>query len=723
MRRSQEAKNGGVCTSPKPSRSLSVSSDSGEEPEALEEARRGSIPEASHIRRRSSKFARLASKSCPSRSQLPIGRPGSGLGTSYGYVASRSRRGALANKQRSAGAVSFCEPRDITSQRGSSSSHGSITSITSGLKPKGVSFVDELTEKGGTQTSLFSFEDSSVVASNEVSKDVRFKNTAAAGDALQAADLQGTESGDQAFQARAMLAASRSIAAMKADRMAWHETQTSAMDDVEGEVKGFHRQLDEVKDTFRRRCLGILNSLVGSKWTIDTGDSLAKRMLRPSKWSPKGQQQPEITEAQRESSTPHTRPWFGPSAVDVFGDSLVTEERNPYRIVGVFARRYWDTKQRLPFLDDLPCCTLLHCVQHVEPLIGRPQVLQLPFEPPRPIKAFPSSGLVTSPTPSSPPGEAEPSAVLAGSASAASVLPYETSAHPNGLQHPVELPRILSPPKGSSMTAEQIAKGREQAYWATRCPLPCSQYECVALPPVNITRGSVPASYPKSPTENNNMRIPSPVAKYLEKNCVRVERPKWDRGRQREPRKDHQSRFSARDEDTESSSDEAEKRSPGVARGSACELLPLLPSDVASRLPQLFKKEVGNRFMPVLFPETDVRITEYWKLENVKDKAKATWVYQGIHTGPKPYTWEEVPPEGKPLTRENIAQQRRESARRRRLSHEAELLLRGVGHTTDWDEPYDEDPSALPTNTDSHRIVIYDRARFLRSSSTFVTSR
>lgn len=49
------------------------------------------------------------------------------------------------------------------------------------------------------------------------------------------------------------------------------------------------------------------------------------------------------------------------------------------------------------------------------------------------------------------------------------------------------------------------------------------------------------------------------------------------------------------------------------------------------------------------------------------------------------YPWEEVPLEGRPLSRKEIAQQRKDAKSRRHISRDAERLLRGVAQSTTWD--------------------------------------
>ncbi|CDI74871.1 hypothetical protein, conserved [Eimeria praecox] len=402
-----------------------------------------------------------------------------------------------------------------------------------------------------------------------------------------------------ACRAQAVANANRNMAAMAAEKRAIDETQTPALDAMECEVNGLHRQLYEVKESLRKRCLNILNSLVGRKWTIDTSDTLAKRMLRPSKWTAKSQVQMEAEAGQKESQD-----WFGPSANDVFGDCLVIAERNPYRIVGVFARRYQDTRQRLPYQDDIVCSTIFPCIQHLEPQARRQLVLKAPIEIPRPIKAFPDSGAT--------------------------------------------LPANQDRPAGG-----------------------------------NYIQSSALESYPKATVENNNMRIPTRLAEYLERNCVTVERPSWDRRCRQKNEQHHsgyrRSRSSAQADDTESVWEDDEDNEQRAFGLNLCDVPSILPESIASGLPQFVRREIGNRWLPTLFAEADVRISEYWKLENMKNREKAAWVYQGIQTEPKPYPWEEVPLEGKPLSRKEIMQQRKAARSRRHLSLEAERLLRGIG--------------------------------------------
>lgn len=364
-------------------------------------------------------------------------------------------------------------------------------------------------------------------------------------------------------------------------------------------------------------------------------DTLAKRMLRPAKWPANSQAQ---TEAQEASVDP--RGWYGPSAVDVFGDSLVVKERNPYRIVGVFARRYWEAR-RPPFhLDELVCSTIFPCLQHAEPPAGRPQILQIPIEPPRPIKAFQDSRSPRSSRAASPPGDTGRS-LLEGAASGEPTSRRDTSQHPEESQSS----RMASPRRASWASTEQAVKDREDACCAMHLRRPFSRYFCVVLPGANIPRSSAPVSYPRASVENNNMRIPSLLSEYLQKNCVAVERPAWDRSHPRKPRKvgsleSRRLQSSIQSDDTESSCEEEVKpERNGAFESKKWEMPGGLRNSVASGVPQFLRRKVGNRWLPSFCTEADVCISEYWKLENMKDRDKAAWVYQGLQTEPTPVSW------------------------------------------------------------------------------------
>lgn len=80
-----------------------------------------------------------------------------------------------------------------------------------------------------------------------------------------------------ALSTQALDSANRNIAVMKEERLAVQEKQSEIFDAVDLEVRGLHMQLHELKQSFRKRCMGILNSLVGSKWTINTSGEPAKK--------------------------------------------------------------------------------------------------------------------------------------------------------------------------------------------------------------------------------------------------------------------------------------------------------------------------------------------------------------------------------------------------------------------------------------------------------------
>ncbi|CDJ30203.1 uncharacterized protein EMH_0027130 [Eimeria mitis] len=412
---------GGVGGSPASSRSLSVSSDSDavEEPAVLEEARKGSSAACAAIGSTGrSRISWVLSKSSQSSSSADSD-----------HDSPRPRSVTLSS----------------TSQglRSTDRANGSRRTSSS-RRPIRVSFMDECalsTSTGGIE----SHGTAEVALSKQCREGSKRPNASQF-------DLKT----NIACRAQAVANANRNVAAMAAEKQAIDETQNPALDAMEHEVNGLHRQLNDVKESLHRRCLNILNSLVGKKWTIDTSDTLVKRMLRPSKWTEKSQVQLEAEEGQRESQD-----WFGPSANDVFGDCL-------------------------------------------------------------------SDG-------------------------------------------------------------------------------------------------------------------------------------------------------------TESTWEEDEDYEQKALGFSSCEIPSIIPNSIASGLPQFLRREIGNRWLPTLFAEADVRISEYWKLENMRNREKAAWVYQGIQTEPKPYPWEEVPLEGKPLSPQEIAQQRKEARSRRHLSLEAERLLRGIGQGSGFD--------------------------------------
>ncbi|CDI77145.1 hypothetical protein, conserved [Eimeria acervulina] len=401
-------------------------------------------------------------------------------------------------------------------------------------------------------------------------------------------------------------------------------------------------------------------------------------MLRPSKWTAKSQVQLEAEEGQRESQD-----WFGPSAYDVFGDCLVIAERNPYRIVGVYARRYRDTRLRLPYLDDVLCSPIFPCIQHNEPQTGRPLALNVPPEPPKPIKAFPDSGATWPDTQESPGGGRCGRPLEATTKPGVASSTGDISTHFR-VSH-LRISSLPAPSRAACSTAPVSVRDHTDACYTTRCLRPCSQYICVA-PPGNYMPSSTLESYPKATVENNNMRIPTRLADYLERNCVTIERPSWDRRCRQKHELHHtdsrRSRSSAPSDDTESTWEEEEDDELRAFGFNSCEIPSALADSIASGLPQFLRREIGNRWLPTLFAEADVRISEYWKLENMRNREKAAWVYQGIQTEPKPYPWEEVPLEGKRPSPKEIAQQRKDARSRRHLSIEAERLLRGVGQGT-----------------------------------------
>lgn len=219
------------------SRSLSVSSDSDalDEPTVLEEARRGSAAARSlRTFRRGYWAGRRRSVGLYSGS------------SESNHAAPRCRRNTSGAGSREQGS------REPVKESGSLE-YPSATSPSS--RATRVSFVDELRSSTSSVAPLTSYHTLE-----------RNAGELAVGDA-EAVAASHTARG---CRARAVANANRNIAAMAAERRAIHEMQSPVLDAMEVEVRGLHRQLDEVKDCFHKRCMSILNSLVGSKWTIDT---------------------------------------------------------------------------------------------------------------------------------------------------------------------------------------------------------------------------------------------------------------------------------------------------------------------------------------------------------------------------------------------------------------------------------------------------------------------
>lgn len=84
---------------------------------------------------------------------------------------------------------------------------------------------------------------------------------------LKAASARGTQ---------ALNSANRNIALMKKEWLAVRKKQNETFDAVDMEIRKLHLELYELKQSFRKRCMGILNSLAGSTWTIDNGGKPAK---------------------------------------------------------------------------------------------------------------------------------------------------------------------------------------------------------------------------------------------------------------------------------------------------------------------------------------------------------------------------------------------------------------------------------------------------------------
>ena len=223
---------GSVSGIPTASRSLSVSSDSDavEEPAVLEEARQGTSAAGEPVNPRGRNriswvLSRSSESSNSADSDNDSPRP-------RRCVLSSSSRGFSGADKANGGRIAFASRRPIR-----------------------VSFMDEGSLPASTQYR----------SSADVSLSVQSKEAARRPNASQL-DLKA----NIACRAQAVANVSRNMAAMAAEKRAIDETQNPALDAMECEVNGLHRQLNEVKESFRKRCLNILNSLVGRKWTIDT---------------------------------------------------------------------------------------------------------------------------------------------------------------------------------------------------------------------------------------------------------------------------------------------------------------------------------------------------------------------------------------------------------------------------------------------------------------------
>ncbi|KAL8432749.1 hypothetical protein ACSSS7_004373 [Eimeria intestinalis] len=631
----------------KASRSSSLSSDSevSNEPKVLAEARRGS-----------------AARAFPRRSKTGSGASRLHPGDFVTSTLSNSRRQSLLHRRGKPGGGSRDGgSREIIRERGSLEFH--LRSSASGRR--NVSFVDEVEESSSNEEEARShsrLEHATTRLSMRPARPVSSRHIP-----IHTAD------GDRF---RALESVRRNVVAMEAERQSLNDVHCPELDEVELKAKEFTQQLADATDSLRRHCASLFNSFVSSNWTIGTSDTLAKRMLGPSKRL--------LSRKQRlaglgEGPPPSNSEWCGPSALEIFGDSLVIEEKNPYRIVGVFARRYWDTRKPLPFMDELACFPIFTCLPHARHGASRPRLVHVPIEPPRPMKAFQNTN--------SAPASSGPTTPSGGSVSShleeftsGEATPRSNASH---LHEGFSSPRVSSAPPPSHVPSEDTGKVTKAACdepaMGLPHPRPSSRYACVLLPVAKTVRCTEPASYPKAPVEISNMRIPRLLFDYLQRNCVTIERPAWDKSRSRKLRRvkrlDAAGTF-AQHEDSGSSSEEA-----GDSQGFAyktCEAPVGLQHWKPTGLPQFLRREIGNRWLPTIFNEVDVRISEYWKLENMKDRDKAAWVYQGVQTEPKPYPWEEVPMEGAPLSREEIARQRQAAASRRRISRDAELLLRGL---------------------------------------------
>ncbi|KAL8450696.1 hypothetical protein Emed_002334 [Eimeria media] len=630
----------------KASRSPSVSSDSEvfDEPKVLAEARRGSA-------------SRAASRKSKTGSGATRLHPGDYVS---GSLSGSRRQISLQRRSKRGSGEGY---REVL--RGSASLEFHLGSSGSGRRSN-VSFVDEVGDSGSDEEKARShsrLEHATSRLSTRAPRPVSSRHIPI-----------HTPEGDRS---RFLESISRNVVAMEAERQSLDDVHCPELDEVELDAKEFTQQLADARDSLHRHCASLLTSFVDSEWTIGTTDTLAKRMLRPSKRLSNRKQ--KLDESQ-EKPTPMSSEWFGPSALEVFGDNLVIEEKNPYRIVGVFARRYWDTRKPLPYMEELVCPRIFTCLPPAEHRAGRPCLLQVPIEPPRPIKAYHNNNNNTpaSSGPTTPSGGSDSSQL--DEVTSGDATPRSNASHLRERSCSSRISSPPSPPHASGGDTESVTKAAcDEAAMGLPLPKPSSRYACVLLPVAKTVRCSEPASYPKAPVEFSNMRIPSLLSDYLQKNCVRIERPTWDKSRRRKPRRvkcfDSDGRI-AYDEDSDLSCEEASESQGSIYN--TCEAPVGLQHWRPTGIPQFLRREIGNRLLPSIFNEVDVRVSEYWKLENMKDKDKAAWVYQGLQTEPKPYPWEEVPMEGAPLSREEIARQRQAAASRRRISRDAELLLRGL---------------------------------------------
>ncbi|KAL8424283.1 hypothetical protein Efla_002901 [Eimeria flavescens] len=637
-------------SSSKASTSSYTSSDFGclDEPRALREAHRGTGARgSSRVSKAGSGASRLRSKG----------------------FSSRISPGFLSEASSTRPSTASCVSQDHGSKehmhmRGGNSTEFPFARPT-GRRPC-VSFVDEVSDSCSDEKTFISHSSLESAAMRLSVRSSRFSNS-------QHISTLTPEGGDR-FRAHENVR--RDIAALEAERLAIAQLHTPELDDVELKVKEFLQQLHDVRESVHSQGAYLLNSLVDSTWTIRTTDTLAKRMLRPAKCSPKSYQLEKTRNANAD-----LREWFGPPAIDVFGDCLVVEQNNPYRIVGVFARRYWDTRKRLPHLKEPVCSPIFQCIHQAEQHSEQHRLLQIPSDPPPPIKAFrsggtPSSSRQTTPSDSSVYGQLEDATSGEPTPRRDFSPPVEGSSSASSAATSPTAQAVCGSSRGQALRANESAPSSER-----RCSKPSHPCAYVGLPKAKQPRFPEPLNLPEAPVEISNIRIPTLLSEYLEKNCVNVERPTWDKNLSRKSQKvkrHHSDSLGGRHDDSDSSCDEAEADDFSSYNSQLCRAPSGLQHWDARSIPQFFRREIGNRWLPTIFSEADVRISEYWKLENMSDRDKAVWVYQGVQTEPKPYPWEEVPLEGRPLSQREVERQRRAEASRRRLSKDAPLLLRGV---------------------------------------------
>lgn len=232
-------------SSPMGSRSLSVSSDSDavDEPKVLEEARRGSAANGS-----SRNFKRGSKGRVGLRRRRSKGSSGSGQSVSNynGLDSLRHALGAGSREQGSGGAAKESGSLDYLPAR-----------VSAG-RPIGVSFIEQLRASSSNVTRLLSHHTAEHPTSGTTT------------DADEPVEPHIGISDSPQNRARAVASANRNLAAMAAERKRLQEMQSPVLDAMEVEIRGLHRQLDDVKESFHKRCMSIFDSFVESKWTIGT---------------------------------------------------------------------------------------------------------------------------------------------------------------------------------------------------------------------------------------------------------------------------------------------------------------------------------------------------------------------------------------------------------------------------------------------------------------------